>query len=70
MNINILNIYNQKKKEYDKANINLFAELINQSMKISKDQIKYKILQSKNIVFGNEEYLEKGDLIFELMENN
>ena len=70
MNINILYIKNPNKKEYIENNINLNAELINQSTKISKDQIKYKFLQSKNIEFGNLGYLENGDLIFELMENN
>jgi disulfide oxidoreductase YuzD len=67
--INLKHIENIDKKEYIKKNINLYAELINQSMKISKDQIKYKFVQS-NLEFLNEGYLEKGDLIFELMENN
>ena len=44
MNINILYINYPNKKEYIKKNINLYAELINQSMKISKDQIKYKFV--------------------------
>jgi hypothetical protein len=44
MNINILYISSPNKKEYIKKNINLYAELINQSMKISKDQIKYKFV--------------------------
>jgi hypothetical protein len=56
MNIYILNIYNQKKKENYKADYNLKAELINQSRKISKDQIKYQIMQSKNIELVNEGY--------------
>ena len=44
MNINIQYINYPNKKEYIKKNINLYAELINQSMKISKDQIKYKFV--------------------------
>ena len=44
MNINILYIKNPNKKEYIENNINLNAELINQSTKISKDQIKYKFV--------------------------
>ena len=53
-----------------KSNFNLNANLINQSMIISKDQIKYQIQENKDISFRNYRYLKKGELIFDLMENN
>ena len=69
----LLDIKKQTKNSiyYNKqSNFNLNANLINQSMIISKDQIKYQIQENKDISFRNYGYLKKGELIFDLMENN